>query len=393
METNQKRVNTIDGIRGLSLFGILLANLLIFQYGIYGKDEITYFNLSSINTFFYYVIKLFIEGAFMPIFTFIFGYSLILMRNSLERNELRIKWHLFRRFIVLSVFGVFHGVFIWEGDILTLYGMMGIFLLIFINRKPKTLLIWASVIFTILTIGSFFDSGEELELTSPEKMATYLDETFSVYSTGTYTEIKNHRNTVDPMELEDEEIGLILALMPFLLSPLFLLGMYAAHKRWFLNPLKEKKSYLAIFLTLIPLGLFLKLTTYIPSFPELSMIGGSLLAIGYICLFAFAYTQFADSPILSAFENVGKLSLTNYMMQSVICTFIFYGYGLGAFARLGVVGGILLAVIVFAVQVFSSTLYLKYFERGPLEKLMRCIVYLKLPQIRRKKPDNYAALK
>ena len=123
------------------------------------------------------------------------------------------------------------------------------------------------------------------------------------------------------------------------------------------------------------------------------MIGGSLLAIGYICLFAFAYTQFADSPILSAFENVGKLSLTNYMMQSVICTFIFYGYGLGAFARLGVVGGILLAVIIFAVQVFSSTLYLKYFERGPLEKLMRSIVYLKISQIRREKPDNYAALK
>lgn len=389
MEAKQKRVNTIDGIRGLSLFGILLANLLIFQYGIFGKDEITYFNLSSMDTFLYYAIKILIEGAFLPIFTFVFGYSLILMRNSLERRQLRIKWHLFRRFIVLSTLGTLHGIFLWEGDILSLYGMMGIFLLVFVNRKPKTLLIWGVVIFTFLSIGSFFDSGEELELTSPEKMETYLDETFNIYRAGTYTEIKNHRNTVDPMELEDEEIGLMLVLMPFIMSPLFLFGMYAAHKKWFQYPLKEKKSYLVILSTLIPLGLFLKATIYIQSFPDLSMIGGSLLAIGYVCLFAFVYTKFTESPILMAFENVGKLSLTNYMMESVICTFIFYGYGFGAFAGLGVAGGILLAVLIFVLQVLGSTLYLKYFKQGPFEKLMRAVVYLKWPSFKKKKVDHY----
>lgn len=385
MPSTTNRINSIDGIRGWSLFGILLANLLIFQYGIYGKDEISYFDLSSSNLFSYYFVKIFIEGAFMPIFTFLFGYSLILMRNSLERKQLRIKWHLFRRFIVLIILGWLHSTFLWEGDILSLYGLMGIYLLMFVNRKPKTLLIWGVILFTILSIGSLFDYGEEFELSSPEKMATYLDETLSVYSAGTYAEIKDHRNNVDPMELSGQEAALMLILLPIVLVPMFLFGMYAAHKKWLLDPLKEKKQYLTWFIILIPLGLFLKTTPYLfKDLVDLSIIGGTVLPIGYICLFAFAYSKLHAHRLLTAFENVGKLSLTNYIMQTVICTFIFYGYGLGLFAKLGVTAAIFLGIVIFSVQVIASTLYLKHFNQGPLEKLMRVCVYLRISSSREK---------
>ena len=381
MSSTTNRIGSIDGIRGWSLFGILLANLLIFQYGIFGMDEISYFDLSSSNLFSYYFVKIFIEGAFMPIFTFLFGYSLILMRNSLERKKLRVKSHLFRRFIILMVFGGLHGIFLWEGDILLFYGLMGIFLLLFVNRKPKTLLIWGAIIFTVILIGSLFDSGEEFGLINPEKMATYLDETIGVYSTGTYADIKDHRNNVDPMELEGLEVALMLILMPILISPMFLFGMYAAHKKWLLNPLKEKKYYLVVLLILIPLGLLLKATPYLINYihwlPDMSVVGGSLLPIGYICLFAFLYAKLHPHLLLTAFENVGKLSLTNYIMQTVICTFIFYGYGLGFFAKMGVTAALFLGFAIFSLQVIGSTLYLKYFNQGPLEKLMSVVVYLK----------------
>ncbi|MBE1553263.1 DUF418 domain-containing protein [Sporosarcina limicola] len=384
MPSTTTRVNSIDGIRGWSLFGILLANLLIFQYGIFGKDEIAYFDLSSGNLFSYYFTKIFIEGAFMPIFTFIFGYSLILMKNSLERKQLRVKWHLFRRFIVLMVFGLLHSIFLWEGDILFLYGLMGIFLLLFVNRKPKTLLIWAVILFSIITAGSFFNSGEDFELTSAEKMATYLDETMTAYSTGTYGEIKDHRNNEDPMELDGGEAAFMLLLMPILLSPLFLFGMYAAHRKWLLDPLKEKRTYWIGILLFIPLGLFLKNAHYLGSLPDMAETGGIILSLGYISLFAFAYTKLHAHPLLTAFENVGKLSLTNYITQTVICTFIFYGYGLGLFGKLGATGGIILGIAIFSLQVVGSTLYLKYFNQGPLEKLMRVFVYLRISSSRGK---------
>lgn len=372
-----KRVGSIDGIRGWSLFGILLANLLIFQYGIFGKDEIDYFNLSSTNLFFYHFTKIFIEGAFMPIFTFVFGYSLILMKQSLERKQLRVKWHLFRRAIMLIIFGVLHSTFLWEGDILFLYGLMGIFLLPFINRKPKTLLIWGIILFSLLTVGNFL-GGDDFEITSKEKMSSYLNQTMTIYSSGTYNEVKDHRLNVDPMELEPAEAVFMLLFMPFLLSPLFLFGMYAAHRKWLLDPIKNKKKYWIGTLTLIPLGVFLKVTPYVDLLPVMSEIGGILLSLGYICLFAFAYANLRYYKLLTAIENVGKLSLTNYIMQTVICTFIFYGYGFGLFAKLGVAVGIALGFVIFTLQMFCSTLYLRYFKQGPLERLMRVGVYLRL---------------
>lgn len=376
MPTPIKRVGTIDGIRGLSLFGILLANLLIFQYGVFGKDEIDYFDLSSTNLGFYYFTKIFIEGAFMPIFTFVFGYSLILMKQSLERKQLRVKRHLFRRSIILIVFGLLHITFLWEGDILFLYGIMGVFLLPFVNRKPKTILIWVIILFSLITAGSFVGSGEDLELTSEAKMTSYLNETMTIYSSGTYSEIKDHRLNEDPMELEPAETFIMLLLIPFLLSPMFLFGMYAAHRRWLLDLIKDKKVHLVGLLMLIPLGLLLKITPYLFDNVNMELLGGIVLPIGYICLFAYTYSKL--QPLLAVIENVGKLSLTNYIMQTVICTFIFYGYGFGLFAKLGIASGIFLGVVIFTLQIFGSTLYLRYFKQGPLERLIRVGVYLRL---------------
>lgn len=313
----------------------------------------------------------------MPIFTFVFGYSLILMKQSLERKKLRVKWHLFRRAIMLIIFGVLHSTFLWEGDILFLYGLMGIFLLPFINRKPKTLLIWGIILFSLLTVGNFL-GGDDFEITSKEKMSSYLNQTMTIYSSGTYSEVKDHRLNVDPMELEPAEAVFMLLFMPFLLSPLFLFGMYAAHRKWLLDPIKNKKKYWIGTLTLIPLGVFLKVTPYVDLLPVMSEIGGILLSLGYICLFAFAYANLRSYKLLTAIENVGKLSLTNYIMQTVICTFIFYGYGFGFFAKLGIAAGIALGVVIFTLQMFCSTLYLRYFKQGPLERLMRVGVYLRL---------------
>lgn len=126
---------------------------------------------------------------------------------------------------------------------------------------------------------------------------------------------------------------------------------------------------------LLPVGLLLKsvgtLTlendwTYV-----LLSIGGPLLALGYIYAFAYTYTRFSESMMMRAFENVGKLSLTNYLLQTVICTSIFYGYGLGQFGKLGILNSIVLGLVIFSVQCVFSHWYLKLFHRGPLEFILR----------------------
>lgn len=89
------------------------------------------------------------------------------------------------------------------------------------------------------------------------------------------------------------------------------------------------------------------------------------------------------------FEAVGRLSLTNYLMQSVICTTIFYGYGLGLFGRAGVIIGAVIALAVYGTQLWFSPLYLKKFSSGPVEYLLRIWTYLSWKgQPRKKKRSN-----
>ena len=158
-------------------------------------------------------------------------------------------------------------------------------------------------------------------------------------------------------------------------SPLFLFGMYAAKVNWFANPIKERSLYVKGIFLLIPIGLVLKLIPYLA--PEndwigvSDMIGKNLLSLGYIFLFAYFYTKSPKRMLRGAFENIGKLSLTNYLMQTVICTSIFYGYGLGQFGKLGMIPSIILAIAIYAVQAVASHYYLRRFNRGPVETLLR----------------------
>ncbi|WP_054706059.1 DUF418 domain-containing protein [Bacillus sp. JCM 19041] len=99
-----------------------------------------------------------------------------------------------------------------------------------------------------------------------------------------------------------------------------------------------------------------------------------LLPLGYIFLIASCYQSL--SIIRPFIEAVGKLSLSNYLLQSIICTTIFYGYGLGLFGQLGVLNGIFLALGIYTILALLSYLYLKKWTIGPAERLLRMIVYL-----------------
>lgn len=377
-EQMMKRINTIDGLRGFSLIGILMANMLIFQYGMFGKDTIDRFHLSTIDSSAYTWLKIFVESSFMPIFMFLFGYSLILLRNKLVTRGQKVKRHLARRLFLLMIFGILHATFVWEGDILLAYGLVGFLALVFVNRKKKTILVWAIVLFTLTGLLNF----GEVEVTSEEtaKMNTYVENETMTYSDGTYGEILEFRNSGElPFDLPEYMYIVILLMAPIVYCPLLLFGMYAAKRDWFTNPSKERKMYIRWAIILVPTGLILKTVPYL--LPEISLgeglyiIGAPILSIGYIFLFSLLYTNGAPK-ILSYFEKVGKLSLTNYLLQSIICTTIFYGYGLGLFGKMGVFYGISLAILIYSLQFIVSHYYLKVWRMGPFEKVLRAFTYL-----------------
>ncbi|MFJ7954497.1 DUF418 domain-containing protein [Lysinibacillus sp. NPDC048646] len=303
MTTN--RVNFIDTMRGFSLFGILMANLLIFQFGMSGKDELK--DLSALDNGALYFVKIFIEESFMPIFTMLLGYSLIKLIESIRKKKDKSRWSILRRATGLIALGLLHSC-LWEGDILATYGCMILIFIPFINRKPKTLFIWAGILLLLSQVlGSIY--------------------------------------------------------------PLILFGMGLGKTQAFVNMENEKKWYL-IGLLLVPLGLACKSYSYIDSYFS-GMLGSQLLSVGYVCLAALLYKTRPVQLLSPAFESVGKLSLTNYLMQTIICTTVFYEYGLGLSGKLGVLGGILFGIVLYSLQCIFSLAYLKKFKRGPFETILR----------------------
>ncbi|MDQ0176340.1 DUF418 domain-containing protein [Bacillus chungangensis] len=373
MNKSGTRIQVIDGIRGFSLIGILMANMLIFQFGIWGKEQLPLYSLPIIEEKAFQVIKIVFESSFIPIFTFLFGYGMIKMKESLERKDLKVKRYFARRSILLLILGLLHGTFLWEGDILLYYGINGLFLLMFLKRKKKTMLIWMSIAYILASLIGFANVGVTKD--EKTKIENYAKETITIYGSGSYMEIMDHRNNADPIEMPEYFILLSLLLIPILSMPMFLFGMYAAKSEWFHEPNKHHSLYRRLAFLLIPIGIIFKcLPAFVSKhvlFKVIGTIGGDVLAIGYIFGLAAIYASGKLTFMLRWFESMGKISLTNYLMQTIICTTIFYGYGFGLFGKVGVIGGFFLAIIIFAIQVAASHWYLKRWRTGPVEKILR----------------------
>ncbi|MEC5423516.1 DUF418 domain-containing protein [Virgibacillus sp. C22-A2] len=378
-----KRIRVVDGIRGLCLLGILLANMLVFQYGILGREKLESFGISSFDQVWHWLLRIFIEGSFMPIFAFLFGFGMVKLAESLNRRGLRVKWTLARRAIGLLVLGILHAIFIWEGDILAAYALACLFLLLFVNRRKKTVLIWAVLLLCLTSLISYgsFNELKEMETAGIE---TYIEETTSIYQTGTYGEIINLRldeeYMIKAVGLSGGKVVLIMLLMPIIFAPIFLFGMYAAKADWFRNYKDSKQFYLKGASLFIPVGVLFHSLYFILA--EQSWTGiiftlsGVILPLGYIFLIAYFYPRL--TKLHPYIEAVGKLSLTNYLLHSVICTSIFYGYGFGLFGKIGVFAGVLLSLVIYTVLAVLSEFYLRRWKVGPMERFLRIGTYLTL---------------
>lgn len=197
-----------------------------------------------------------------------------------------------------------------------------------------------------------------------------------MYQTGSYADIFHFRaEDVGPLLLEP----IVMAIVLFLVAPMFLFGIYAAKKDWFSHPEEKRAFYRKGAIVFISAGLVLKSLIHIwPDFFFSGVgetAGPSILAIGYIMGLAWLFSLGKAGAIRYGFEAVGRLSLTNYLLQSVVCTTLFYGYGLGWFGKLGILAGIGIGLAVYALQLLGSAWYAKRFRIGPVERLLRVWTY------------------
>ncbi|MDQ0298727.1 uncharacterized protein J2S78_001135 [Salibacterium salarium] len=395
--TNQERLITLDIIRGFALLGILFANMATFKSPTFQSQsmpsELATLPTGILNQWSQFALDLFVNGKFYPMFSFLFGLGFYLFYERLQEKGLASSKMYQRRMVFLLVIGFIHLVFIWSGDILFTYALAGFFLLLFIHRTPKTIMIWAlgllltsSIVMGFLSLVSNFIMVMQQNDSFEEQAQAAVANAQAIYSSGTYMEILNFR-------LSDEVpivvTNLILS-VPNVLG-LFLIGLYVGKKGWIQNPAQYQAAWKKLFfISLISGGLLSFLFAFLNNglFPTpawfsagaasgLNIVAGPLFMLFYVTGAVLLCQRKAITRFFKPIAFVGQMALTNYLLQSIICSLIFYGFGLQLYGTIDTVTGLLITVVIYIGQIMLSWFWMGNYSQGPLEKLWRYWTYQK----------------
>jgi uncharacterized protein len=398
-----KRIVDLDVLRGIALFGILVVNLQLFAHPIFSLITETGQFHEWYNQAASFFVHIFFEGKFITLFSFLFGIGFYIFAQRLKMKDLSFYPVFLRRMALLFIIGFLHAWLLWAGDILVPYAIGGVLLMLFFKRRDKTIKVWIGVLvggmtlfFTVLVFMIMFamnvpDVAESLNEQFVQQGIEYEQMTrkgYDVHETGTFSEIMAYRGE----ERSFVWLGMLFspAGLAYILA-IFLFGLLIARKGILDNPqvfrdyfIRNRKRNVLIGL---PISIFYAITyQYIdPIFFNYwyllqiiaFFLGTPLLCFGYVGFILMMLQKAGESSWLSQFAPVGRMALTNYLMQSVICTTIFYGYGFGLFGKLAPWMILPVAIIIFALQVWFSRWYFERFKMGPLERLWRTGTYLK----------------
>ena len=395
-----ERIELLDVLRGFALFGILLVNMVSFGLpeGIYPHELWPGFAEVTAERF----ILFFGEGKFISLFSFLFGVGLAIQASRAEARGARFLPLYMRRLLVLLLLGVAHMILLWEWDILHTYAIGGFVLLLFRKRRPRTLLVWSAVFFLILVLPlALLTTFTVVRHVNPNAWSGVVvdddrdeeqqaaKEALRIHSQGTYRDMVELRSRDMPWALIDPALFYVLFL--------FLLGLYAGRRGIFQNlganlPWIRRARWWCLGIGLAGNGVVAAINE--PQTISATAIGPNLSTL--IVLFAApALSFFYASTIviltqeerwrarLAPLAAVGRMALSNYLLQSLICTTIFNSYGLGLYGTLSPSRGLILTVIIYAIQVPFSVWWLRRFQFGPAEWLWRSATYAHFQRMRR----------
>ncbi len=394
--TAAERILYIDILRGMALFGILAANMRGFNApdSVYGNIKVLFHGRADMIAQGF--IDIFIQGKFVTLFSFLFGLGFAVQLTRAEARGAKFMSFYPRRLAALALFGVIHGLLIWWGDILLTYALSGAMLLFFRNRRQKTLLWWAGGIFMLpilamsgLYIAAMFGKGPFSKPPKPPDM-TKIQSIIGIYSHGTIPQMLHENWVVWKGELP------VLGFSFYVLF-LFLCGLWV----WRSGIIERLDDYKPVLIRVcawcIPIGVllntFVTLANLRPPSGKPTLIGylanvlnlpaAHVLSAGYAAGLAVLIQNEAWRRGLAPFAAVGRMALTNYLMESVLCTLFFYNYTTGLYGRVGPALGLIPTVLLYSSQVVFSNWWLARYRFGPMEWLWRGMTYGEFPAMRK----------
>lgn len=382
-----KRIVIVDILRGFALFGVLLIHLFFSFSGwnFLTEEEASLLVFSQFDEFISEVVKFFFSHKFRAIFSFLFGLSFSIQLESSIAKGLPYKKIFYRRMSILFLFGCIHGYFFWHGDILRWYVVAGLILILIHNWKSKNILLtglFLSIVVPILNGVINKYTGDVYEnIVSPASF-------FEVLKGNSISDLLyfNFFWDLDKNLNPFYRINFVLVILGQ-----FMIGYWAGRN----NVFKNYKNYLAEYKVLFLLGIilgvggtglvlflkivskfdFISLPTYVKYGLEVpENLGIMALSLAYVCGLTLLHEKAFWKNKLAVFIPIGRMALTNYIMQTLLCIGIFYGIGLGLIGKLSLIFMIPLCFIIFSFQIFFSTWWLNNFQSGPLEWIWRSLM-------------------
>lgn len=441
----RERIAALDVLRGFALFGIFMVNMQFFAMPFMrAMFDPSMADAGTIEQLSWAFVKVFFEYKFVTLFSLMFGMGLAVQLMRAQRAGRSFRKVYARRLIVLALIGGAHAVLLWFGDILLFYACIGAVLLICITLSVRHLLMLATATFLVgvLLITAFSalqvlastwqpqtaaaqevseaaDAGQPDDLSAPSDEDTvpaataepappprgmdammqaqfdpsneiWVQAEIAAFKEGTFLEATLFR-------VVGYAFAFIAGLLGFFwhILAMFFLGA-ALVKLDFFSP-RRKSWHVMLAMIALPIGLSIEALSvwmhYRAGFgfgwhmvPGVAMheFGSVALALGYAGLICLLVSGGVLGALGRGLACVGRMSLTNYLSQTVITTFLMYGWGLGWFGDVPRSQQIIIVFVVFAGQIAFSVLWLRLFSIGPMEWLWRTITYLKpQPIVRR----------
>ena len=388
-----ERIQSLDIIRGIAILGILIMNIQSFSMpGSAYSNPMAFGDLNGINKWVWILSHVFTDMKFMNIFSILFGAGIILVTSRSEIKTGKSAGLHYKRTFWLLVLGLIHAHLIWYGDILVTYSLCALILFPLRKLKPSIQMILGFFIFSIQSIiYLFFASSinywpaESLSETAQSWTPAIERINYEVgMLTGSLSQQIQHNSAVATYL----QTNYFFSLYGFWrVSGLMLIGM-SLYKWGFFISKKSNTFYKKLSLTLLPIGLTLIIIGVIKNFNadwnwKYSMFLGSqfnywgslFLSIGYMSIFMIII----NSNILYFLKNrlaaVGRMALTNYISQSLICVTLFFGIGFGLFGQIDRWMQVIIVLLIWILQLIWSKPWLEKFRFGPLEWLWRSFTY------------------
>lgn len=380
------RLQSLDALRGLALLGILLMNIDTFVRPLQDASSIMIWSPDAAGTA-HWVLDVLVRGKFWMLFSLLFGmgFAMVWARHAPADVPRARRWGR-RRAVALIVLGLLHIVLLWNGDILLLYGLTALALVACMRWQPRTQLaaalvlyigLWLLVGWLTTLLGQIGPAVAEMETEARQQAARAA----TVYAEGSFLQVSMFRVS--------EFIELVLPSMLLMQVPVtlavFLLGVWLVRTGRVLAPQEHRNFWrvaaLGGALLAAPLlGWSLQTRQDLDAASlhinwaladVLHALASLPMVLSYLSLWMLWSTTPSSGRLTRRLAPAGRMSLSLYLLQSLVCSLIFFGYGAGLYGQVDRWGQVQIAGVLFMAQCALAVFWLRRFRQGPVEALVK----------------------